>query len=125
MVKARRMAKQRRMTRERKTVEAMLWLYCRERHSSDGEILCAECTELRDYAWLRLQKCPFQAGKTTCTKCPVHCYKPAMRARIRDVMRYAGPRMIYKHPLMAIGHLFDGLRQEPVRSGRKEVSIET
>ena len=34
-----------------------------------------------------------------------HCYKPEMRERIRQVMRYSGPRMITKHPVAAIRHL--------------------
>ena len=34
-----------------------------------------------------------------------------MRARIREVMRYAGPRMLLSHPLMALRHLLDGLRK--------------
>jgi len=59
----------------------------------------------------RLDQCPFQEAKTTCVKCPVHCYKPAMRERIRVVMRYAGPRMLWQHPVLAFYHLFDGLRQ--------------
>jgi len=33
-----------------------------------------------------------------------------MRERIREVMRYAGPRMISKHPIMAFGHLLSTCR---------------
>lgn len=43
--------------------------------------------------------------KTTCKKCPVHCYSPDMREKIRAVMRYSGPRMIFLHPFAAIRHL--------------------
>jgi hypothetical protein len=28
-----------------------------------------------------------------------------MQQRIRDVMRYAGPRMLYHHPIAAIRHM--------------------
>ncbi len=108
-----------RMRRERRTVSAMIALYCRRQHGRRGE-LCPECRELRAYALQRLQACPFQEGKTTCAKCPVHCYKPVMRERIRHVMRRAGPHMIYRHPLMTIRHMLDGLRQEPIRRNRKE-----
>lgn len=101
-----------RMARESKTVEAMIRLYCREQHGT-AEELCAECSELLEYARARLEKCPFQEGKTTCAKCPVHCYKPAMREKIRVVMRYAGPRMLSRHPVLTLWHLLDGLRQEP------------
>jgi hypothetical protein len=30
-----------------------------------------------------------------------------MRERMRQVMRFAGPRMILFHPIMAIRHLWD------------------
>jgi hypothetical protein len=106
-----------RMDRERRTVEAMLDLYCHHQHGSNNG-LCAECEALRIYAGRRLEVCPFQEGKTTCAKCPVHCYQVAMRERIRTVMRYAGPRMLYRHPIMTLQHMVDGLRNEPVRSGK-------
>jgi hypothetical protein len=99
-----------RLRREAHTVAAMIRRYCRDRHhTTDG--LCPECAELLAYARRRLARCPFQEGKTTCGKCPVHCYAPGMRARIRDVMRYAGPRMLFSHPLLAFMHLLDGLRK--------------
>ncbi len=101
-----------RMRRERKTVEAMIALFCRDHHHTDGE-LCDACRELVEYARLRLSRCPFQENKTTCGNCPVHCYKPGMREKIRAVMRYAGPRMLLRHPLLALGHLLDGRRKEP------------
>ncbi len=95
-------------------MEAMLRLYCRGHHHTRGG-LCTECEALRHYALERLQRCPFQEGKTTCARCPVHCYRPDMRARIRAVMRYAGPRMLTRHPLLTLFHLLDGRRDEPVR----------
>jgi hypothetical protein len=33
-----------------------------------------------------------------------------MRETIRIVMRYAGPRMLVYHPILAIQHLLDGMR---------------
>jgi len=112
-----------RMAREARTVEAMIALYCRAQHGSaqhsSADALCAECGELLDYARMRLDKCPYQEGKTTCARCPVHCYQPAMREKVRAVMRYAGPRMLLRHPLMALLHLIDGLRKEPVRPQRQ------
>ncbi|MFC2030552.1 nitrous oxide-stimulated promoter family protein [Chloroflexota bacterium] len=105
----------RRLAREQQTVEAMIDLYCRGQHGT-GDKLCRECAELRVYTRQRLLNCPFQEGKTTCVKCPTHCYKPEMREWIRTVMRYAGPRMLYRHPLMTVQHLIDGRREEPVRT---------
>lgn len=111
------MSDQRRMVREKRTVQAMIDLYCHAQHAEQGHNgdLCPECQALLDYARSRLQKCPFQAGKTTCAKCPIHCYQPERRAEIRAVMRHAGPRMLLSHPFLALLHLADGLRKEPVR----------
>jgi len=101
-----------RMKRERKTVESMINIYCRDHHHARGE-LCSECREMLEYARFRLSNCPFQENKTTCGNCPIHCYKPKMREKIRDVMRYSGPRMLRYHPLLALGHMLDGLKKEP------------
>jgi len=109
----------RRMSREKKTADAMIRLYCSGQHGTRSG-LCADCREVSDYAMKRLEKCPFQERKTTCGNCRVHCYKPAMREKIREVMRYAGPRMIYRHPLLAFFHLLDGFRKEPVRKMKQE-----
>ncbi len=107
----------RRMARENKTIGVMIALYCRQQHRQLG--LCPECRELLDYAQKRLEKCPFQEGKTTCAKCPVHCYKPQMRDEIRQVMRFSGPRMLYRHPVLAVFHLIDGMRKKPIKQPGK------
>lgn len=101
-----------RIARERKTVEAMIRISCRGRHGTHGE-LCAECAELLEYSHERLDKCRFGADKPTCAACPVHCYKPAMRERIRAAMRYAGPRMSYRHPILTLFHFWDGRKKIP------------
>ncbi len=103
-----------RMAREARTVEAMVRLYCRGQHGTPKG-LCGPCAILRAYALERLGRCPFQEGKTTCARCPVHCYRPDMRAQIRAVMRYAGPRMLTRHPWLTLCHLLDERRREPVR----------
>jgi hypothetical protein len=96
------------LEREYKTIEAMLELSCRERHDTKKGELCPACQELLTYAKARLDKCPYREKKPTCGRCPIHCYKPVMRVRIRDVMRYAGPRMLRRHPILALRHLLDG-----------------
>ena len=42
--------------------------------------------------------------KTFCSACKVHCYKPALREKIRAVMRWYGPRMLTVHPVLALRH---------------------
>ena len=100
-----------RRQREWKTIEAMIVLYCRDQHASSGQ-LCPACTELTSYARQRLEKCPYGDEKPTCAKCPVHCYKPACREQVREVMRYAGPRLLLRRPILTIRHLLDE-RQPP------------
>lgn len=96
----------------------MIQDYCRGIHAQSE--LCPECRELNDYALERLRACPFGEGKTVCSRCPVHCYKPDMRRRIRVVMRYSGPRMMYRHPLRAVRYLLDKRRKKPLVSIKKK-----
>lgn len=114
---------------EKKIVAAMIGLYCRKKHTpafstiktdiirtpnvltgkintSNTYYLCAECEQLLSYAWDRLDNCKFAECKPACRYCRVHCYKPHMRERMRKVMRFSGPRMIFHSPLAAICHLF-------------------
>jgi hypothetical protein len=100
------------MDRERKTIDAMLRIYCHDHHETTND-LCAECAELAEYAHARLDKCPFQEEKTTCANCPIHCYKADKRERVRAVMRYSGPRMLWHHPILTMYHFLDGRRKEP------------
>lgn len=101
-----------RMVRERKTIDAMVGMYCNNRHGTDEE-LCPDCSELLDYTTSRLGKCPLQGNKPTCAKCPIHCYKTSMREKVRSVMRYSGPRLILRHPVLAMLHFADSLRKKP------------
>lgn len=107
-----------RLVREQDTIQKMIQLYCHEMHSTQAGELCDECQAVSQYALERLHRCPFQENKPTCAKCTVHCYRPAMREKIRIIMRYAGPRMLRYHPRLALLHLIDGLRKTPVRKRR-------
>ena len=116
---------------EKRTVAAMIALYCRGKGhgvysdvsasktlsskrttSSSSPFLCPECSELLHYAHRRLERCRLGEEKPSCTRCPVHCYRKDMRERIRQVMRYSGPRMLLYDPIMAIRHLWDFLRSK-------------
>ena len=92
-----------RLAWEKRTVFHMIELWCRKNHG--GKELCSECRELLDYSLSRLDHCKFGNAKTKCHKCPVHCYRPDMRDRIRAVMRFSGPRMLLHHPLEALRYL--------------------
>lgn len=102
--------KGRSLDREKRTIEIMVAMYCQGHHDRPPQSLCPECRELLDYARRRLDKCPFGPGKGPCSKCQIHCYKPRMRSRIQAVMRYAGPRMLTRHPVMGLRHVVDSLK---------------
>jgi predicted amidophosphoribosyltransferase len=100
------MAKSTRISREKETVEAMIQIYCTKHHHSSHS-LCPDCQELLNYAHQRLDHCKFGEIKPVCGDCKVHCYRNDMRDKIREIMRYSGPRMISSHPLMALRHVLD------------------
>ena len=102
----------------------MIALFCRDHHAGGaagaagqpGDGLCPECADLLAYARLRLERCRYGAEKPTCATCETHCYRPEMRERARVVMRYSGPRMLRRHPVLAVAHLVDG-RKTPAGGG--------
>ncbi len=97
--------------KEKELVSQMIALYCRKQHEHK-QGLCMECTELDNYARQRSDKCPFMETKTFCSNCKVHCYKPVMREKIREVMRFSGPRMIFSHPVTAVRHVIETKKEK-------------
>lgn len=96
---------------EKLLVSQMIALYCRKKHHAKGG-LCPLCKELDEYAKLRSDKCPFMETKTFCSNCRVHCYKPEMREKIREVMCFSGPGMILYHPITALQHVIESKREK-------------
>ena len=97
--------------KEKELVSQMISLYCKKKHGGKHG-LCRDCAELDDYARARSDRCPFMETKTFCSNCKVHCYQPAMRGKIRDVMRFSGPRMIFRHPVTAICHVIETKKEK-------------
>jgi len=97
--------------REKRTVSLMIRIYCKKKHGTKKG-LCPECEALDAYARMRSDKCPFMETKTFCSNCKVHCYKADMREKIRAVMRFSGPRMIFSHPIMAIRHVIESKKEK-------------
>lgn len=89
------------IAKEKKIVKLMIQIYS-EGHDKKPLNENQKMQELLDYAYFRLDKCPFKDNKKFCSKCKVHCYKPEMRQQIKNVMRYAGPRMLFKHPILLL-----------------------
>lgn len=88
------------------TLEKMMLIHCRDIHRPARAGLCPECRKLLDYARQRTEKCVFGDNKPVCSQCPVHCYRPANREDIRKIMRYSGPRMLKRHPILAVRYMY-------------------
>jgi hypothetical protein len=101
-----------RIRQEQRTIDAMLRIYCHDLHGTP-QGLCEPCERLRDYARRRLDTCPFHERKPVCNRCEVHCYSRSRRDEIREVMRFAGPRMPLRHPWLSVLHVLDKLRVVP------------
>ena len=107
-----------RLDRELKTIIAMVRIYCRRHHaaaSAHNDEFCAECRIFVAYARQRLSHCPYGDQKPTCGNCPIHCYKKSMQDQAQKIMRYSGPKMAWRHPLMAYFHLIDSRKKPPPR----------
>lgn len=99
-----------RIKRERITIKAMVKIYCKNNHKLKSDI-CNDCQTLLDYANLRLLNCPYQQNKPTCKNCSTHCYKEPEKSKIRKIMKYSGPRIMFTHPILALRHIIDGMKK--------------
>lgn len=94
--------------KEQKTIEFMILKYCKgHKHN---KLPCDSCNELIQYTKIRIEKCPFMETKSYCSNCEVNCYSKEMRNRIKEVMRYSGPRMVFFNPIMSLNHLYQGIK---------------
>ena len=100
-----------RLKREHATLECMTEIYCAHHHPPYDGKPCSRCAYLLRYAEKRLEKCPYGTKKPSCARCPIHCYKNQQRQQVREVMRFAGPRMAPRHPWRALTHFCDRFRR--------------
>lgn len=100
-----------RLKREHATLQCMTEIYCAHHHTPYEGKPCARCEYLLRYASVRLEKCPYGDKKPTCARCPVHCYKKQQRQQVRAIMRFAGPRMTWRHPWRSLTHFCDRFRR--------------
>ena len=107
------------LAKELKTIMAMAHIYCRDHHGS-GADLCGECLSFIRFAEFRLAKCPYGQTKPTCKRCPIHCYRRDMKDLARSIMTYSGPRMLVKHPYLAIRHLLHDRQPVPPLPRKKK-----
>ncbi|MDD4592642.1 MAG: nitrous oxide-stimulated promoter family protein [Parabacteroides sp.] len=85
-------------------------------HGGNRGQLCPECQQLLEYAGHRLDKCPYGENKPVCGRCPIHCYKPEKREAVRQVMRYSGPRMLWRSPVLTASYMYRKKFKSPPRA---------
>lgn len=98
--------------REKRVVGLMIRLYCNGNHETQGKNICSDCKELLAYTIARTDRCPHMETKTFCSNCTTSCYNPLMKEKIREVMRWSGPRMIFHHPVLALRHVIESKREQ-------------
>ncbi|MEI8203232.1 MAG: nitrous oxide-stimulated promoter family protein [Bacteroidota bacterium] len=92
-----------RIATEKATVKAMIEIYCKSNHRQNTT--CDDCVLLIEYALVRTDKCKYGNNKPACKVCSTHCYNKENRTKIKEIMRFSGPRMIFRHPILSIRHL--------------------
>ncbi len=110
------------LQRDLKTLALFIKVYCKCRHKDAEKSpvalkthditaiagrpieLCPECYKLLAHAFTKRTHCPMDP-KPACKHCPSHCYHPDYRAKIREVMKYSGKRMVLTGRLDYLFHL--------------------
>ena len=83
--------------KEKEVVGLMIDIYAKGHKG-----LKEECRELKEYAFKRVDLCPFMETKTFCSNCKVHCYEKDKRIMIKEVMRYSETRKQLQQQLLVI-----------------------
>lgn len=99
------------IARDLRTLGKFIDIYCRHKHRDapkssprlkdfdfaalrlDRISLCPACSKLLAHAFVKRAHCPMNP-KPACKHCASHCYQPAYREQIRQVMRYSGRKLV-------------------------------
>jgi hypothetical protein len=68
--------------------------------------VCDGCRRLLAHAVTKRARCTLDP-KPACRLCPVHCYAPAYRERIREVMRFSGRHLVLRGQLHLLLHFLE------------------
>ena len=99
-----------RIEKEKKVIGVMISIYCKKKHHQ--KVLCTECEDLQNFALKRLSHCRHGDNKTFCSSCSTHCYPPHYKEKIKAVMRFSGPRLIFSHPIMVMDHILESIKHK-------------
>jgi hypothetical protein len=110
------------LQKDLRTLATFIRIYCTHKHKDQPKapvalnthdveaiagrpiLLCADCRKLLGHAFVKRSRCPMDP-KPACKHCPSHCYHPAYRQRIRQVMKYSGRRLVLTGRLDYLYHL--------------------
>lgn len=110
------------LQRDLKTLATFIAIYCKHQHADAEKSLvtmpqqdvtaiagrevhlCGECRKLLLHAFTKRSHCPMDP-KPMCKHCPSHCYAPVYRAKIQEVMRFSGRKMVLGGRLDYLLHL--------------------
>jgi len=93
-------------------------VYCAGRHHGAGPTdivlpaglgkrrLCPGCAVFLQYAIRKRLNCPLEAEKPTCKHCRIHCYATLEREKMREIMSYAGRKLMMRGRLDYLWHYF-------------------
>ncbi len=95
--------------REKKVISEMVKLYCRKNHKKRE--LCDECKEVLNCSLKRIDNCQFMETKTFCSNCKAPCYSPKMKEKVKQIMKFSGPRILFHHPLLVISHMLSRFKK--------------
>lgn len=103
------------------TLGRFVAVYCRDKHAGKprerftykgvneatwhGIELCEECAKLLAHGTAKRLVCP-KEPKPYCKNCDIHCYGPAYREKVREIMRYSGAKMIKRGRVDLLYHYF-------------------
>jgi len=90
----------------------MIKYYCKGNHASENP--CEECTQLIEYAKMRLSLCRFKERKPVCSGCKIHCYSKEYKEKIKMIMHFSGPKMLFVNPLIVLRHIIRLVAYRPL-----------
>ena len=97
--------------REKRTVALMIRLYCRKKHGTK-KIFVPNAKHFRSMRCSAVINAPLWKPRpfaltAVCIVTSRKCVK-----KIREVMRFSGPRMILHHPVMAVRHVIESKKEK-------------
>lgn len=91
---------------ELKTMYQIIGIYCHNKHHTPKGQLYEDMHQCDAPHIPKPARKPHMESKTFCSVCKTHCYAPNYREKIREIMRYGGPRMLLVSPIQVIRHMY-------------------